>query len=83
MIGLIFSPFSTKEQIKNGKQPFSRVSHIYLSDSDLMLLEQLTAASYSPAAWWGKFDLAKSLAVHLPGAGNHLWGNKDEHSSTS
>ena len=58
-INLILFPFSTKDQIKNGKQRFSRVPHIYLSDGDFMRLE--------PANCWMPHSL------QLPDGENLIW----------
>lgn len=59
MIHLIFFPFSMNDQIKSGKQHFSRASRIYLSDGDFTLLE--------PADCW----VFRSL--QLPERENSIW----------
>lgn len=58
-INFIFFSFSTKDQIQNGKQHFSRSSYFYLNDGDFMLLE--------PGNCW-------MLHIpQLPNGGNLIW----------
>lgn len=59
MIELIFVSFFMKDWIQYGKQPFSRVSHIYLKDGDFMLLE--------PVNCW------MLHALQLPNGENLTW----------